>query len=483
MRHTEQQQAKPRLLYPDTHVLVVGLGTSGTAAVRFFLSHGTMVSVSESRPRRLIDKETLRWLESEQVALETDGHTPKLFASVDLIVVSPGVALDIEPLAAARKRCIPIVGELAIAAQFLKTPTVAVTGTNGKTTVTTLLGELFQKAGKKVFVGGNIGTPLYDYMSGPQDADVAVIEVSSFQIDTAGGRDGFHPQTALLLNITEDHLDRYETFSAYAASKFGIFAAQRLYDTAIMNVDDREIMGRRHLWPASRKFFFGEHLTDQPGAAVVGTSVRLSGNIHGDGEQQLSEEIYQLADTSMNRSPNLENAAAAILAARLMGCSQQNIIDGLRSFSPLPHRLTKVAEINGVTFINDSKATNSGALLSALRGMERPVILIAGGREKGEDFHNMVEPVRQKVKNLILIGEAAETMATLFDQIVTITRTDSLEAAVNAAAAMAKPGDTVLLSPACASFDMFKNYNERGEIFTRTVMELKGATENRMTAN
>ncbi len=473
MQQENRQLSKPRILYPDTHVLVVGLGTSGTAAVRFFLSCGTKVSVSENRARKAIDEEIIKWLNSENVFIETGGHTPEHFASVDLIVVSPGVSLDIKPLAAARKRCIPIVGELAIAAQYLKTPTVAVTGTNGKTTVTTLLGDLFRQAGKKVFVGGNIGTPLYDYMAGPQDADVAVIEVSSFQIDTAGGKEGFHPQMALLLNISEDHLDRYETFSAYAASKFGIFAAQRLYDTAIMNADDQEIINRRHLWPASRKFFFGEHLTDRPGATVAGTTVTLTGTLQTDIEYRIGEETYELADTSLNRSPNLENAAAAILAARLMGCSRESIVAGLQAFTPLPHRLTRVADINGITFINDSKATNSGALLSALHGMKKPVILIAGGREKGEDFQNLVDTVRQKVKVLLLIGEAAETMANLFSHVVTIKRINSLEAAVTAASELAEPGDTVLLSPACASFDMFKNYNERGEIFTRAVMNLK----------
>jgi UDP-N-acetylmuramoylalanine--D-glutamate ligase len=358
---------------------------------------------------------------------------------------------------------------MAVAAQFLKTPVVAVTGTNGKTTVTTLLGEIFKSCGMKVFVGGNIGTPLFEYLCGPQDADVVVLEISSFQLDTGGGAHGLRPAIALLLNISPDHLDRYESFPAYARSKFQIFAAQHENDVALVNSDDPEIMSRTDLWPRSRCYFFGLQTDDRPGAFLQGNKVVLSADISPQGKT----ERYDLTGSALERPPNLQNGMAAILAARLMGCSQESIARGLHRFRSLPHRMTLVAEIDGVKFIDDSKATNIGAVLAALTAMNNKVLLIAGGRDKGGDYALLKDMIREKVKLLLLIGEARDKMTGALQMAAPIKAADTLPEAVRMAGAAAEPGDVVLLSPACASFDMFASYEERGEVFSRAVLNLK----------
>jgi UDP-N-acetylmuramoylalanine--D-glutamate ligase len=462
-------------IYPGMHVLVVGLGRTGLAAARFFLLQGARVSVSETSPKSSINPDSLTWLRDNNIHCETGGHSTGLFTSVDLVFVSPGIPLTLEPLVATRKRGIPVIGELAIAAGFIRTPVVSVTGTNGKTTVTTLLGHIFGAATRKVFVGGNIGTPLFEYMCGPQDADVVVAEISSFQLDTGGDANGLPSKTAILLNITPDHLERYSSFSAYVDAKFKIFAAQGPDDFAILNADDVEIMSRKYLWPESRKFFFGRELGDLAGASIHAATVRLKNSSNATLPENIHGETYDLSRTALNRSPNLENAAAAILAARLMGCLQPDIQQALESFKPLAHRMTMVIEINGVSFIDDSKATNVGAVYSALAGMKQPVILIAGGRDKGGDYSILAELVHKKVKHMLLIGEARDKMSRAFLAFTAVETCDSLQEAVTRAYSLAEPGDTVLLSPACASFDMFSSYAERGDIFQKSVFALRNS--------
>ncbi|MDH3360152.1 MAG: UDP-N-acetylmuramoyl-L-alanine--D-glutamate ligase [Desulfobulbaceae bacterium] len=453
--------AKNIQIKPGDHVLVVGLGKSGLSAVRFLLQVGARVSVSEGGCLDRLGRETRRFLDGERVFVEEGGHTSELFCSVDHILLSPGVPLDLPALAAARAKGVPIFGEMALAAQFMKTPMVAVTGTNGKSTVVTLLGELFMAAGKKVFVGGNIGTPLTDYLAGNQDAEVAVLEVSSFQLDTAGN---FNPAVGVILNITPDHLDRYASYADYADSKFGIVTGQDGEAAAVLNGDDPEIMSRIGQCPHDRLFLFGREIADQNGAKVAGAKVELSG---------LGElENYDLADTLFAESPNSENAAAAILAARLLGCTAESIVKGLASFIPLAHRLTLVAEVGGVRYLDDSKATNIGAVKSALQGIGGPVVLIAGGRDKGGDYGLLADSIRQKVKYLLLIGEAREKMAAAFADLTIIETSATLEEAVERAQQLATSGDTVLLSPACASFDMFSSYVHRGEVFAAAVKRL-----------
>jgi UDP-N-acetylmuramoylalanine--D-glutamate ligase len=450
----------------DRHVLVVGLGKTGWAATQFLHRQGMKVSVSDLTPAERIDPEIREWLLQHNIFLEAGRHSEDLFTCVDCIMVSPGVPLDIAPLQAARRCAIPVLGEMAVAARFLKTPAVAVTGTNGKTTVTTLLGDIFRADNMQVFVGGNIGTPLLTYVSGPQEADIVVLEISSFQLDTGGSARGLRPAIALLLNISPDHLDRYPSFDAYARSKFEIFAAQQPNDVAIFNCDDPEIMRRTDLWPQSRCFSFGHDTAGRPGAVLQGKSVVLSSGVSLPGET----ETYDLTGSGLDRAPNLHNAMAAILAARLLGCPPEAINRGLRRFQPLPHRMTLVAEFGGVSYIDDSKATNIGAAAAALAALSRPVLLIAGGRDKGGDYALLREIIAKKVKLLVLLGEAKEKMAHALGMATAIATADSMEAAVRIAGDAAAPGDIVLLSPACASFDMFASYAERGEVFSRAVL-------------
>jgi UDP-N-acetylmuramoylalanine--D-glutamate ligase len=457
----------------DLHVLVVGLGKTGLAAVTFFLQQGARISVSEAMPESSQPSEVIEMLKEHKIVYETGGHSTRFFNEADLIFVSPGIPLNIEPLTVARHRNIPVTGELAIAAQLLKTPVAAVTGTNGKTTVTTLLADIYRAGGKKIFVGGNIGTPLFEYFCGSQEADMVVAELSSFQLDTGGGKAGIPFRVAILLNISPDHLERYPSFAAYADSKFSIFRAQGPDDFAILNADDAEIMNRRYLWPRSRKFFFGENLGNLAGASLQGEKIHLKNSSNTSLPGTMHGEVYDLGTTSLRNPPNLQNAAAAILAARLTGCQQQDIEKALAAFAPLRHRMTLVAEIGGVRFINDSKATNVGAVYSALKGMQQPVILIAGGRDKGGDYSILAEPVRQKVKHLLLIGEAKDTMARALMAFTEVEMFDTLQEAVVRGAGLAMPGDAVLLSPACASFDMFSSYAERGNVFTRSVLEMR----------
>lgn len=472
-----------KIIKPGMHVLVVGLGKSGISAVKFLKKLGVKISVSEGGRATEPDQGIIRWLQGEGDYLEIGGHSSELFTSVDCILVSPGVPLNLPVLDEARLKDIPVVGEMALLADYLKTPLIAVTGTNGKSTVTTLIGDLLRASGKKVFVGGNIGIPLTDYLIGPQDADVVVAEVSSFQLDTAGE---FKPNVALLLNLSPDHLDRYDSYDAYVHSKFSIFANQGREDVAIVNADDPEIMNclntfgifKRETGKSngvtddlkSRVFTFGKQLKGAATAYSQGKKIILSGL----GEVASPDEQYDLATSALSESPNLENAMAAILAVRSMGCPIEAVEKGIATFTPLPHRLELIAEIDGVRYYDDSKATNIGAVQSALAGMERPVVLIAGGRDKDGDFSLLKELAGQKIKTMLLIGEAKEKMAHIFADVTSTEFCDSLPAAVSKAHDIAMPGDAVLLSPGCASFDMFRGFAHRGEVFKEAVLNLKG---------
>lgn len=472
-----------KIIKPGMHVLVVGLGKSGISAIKFLKKIGVKISVSEGGRATDLDQETVQWLQGEGDYFEMGGHSSELFTSVDCILVSPGVPLNLSVLDEVREKGIPIIGELALLADYLETPLVAVTGTNGKSTVTSLIGDLLRAAGKKVFVGGNIGIPLTDYLIGPQDADVVVAEVSSFQLDTAGF---FRPNVALLLNISPDHLDRYDSYEAYIDSKFSIFVNQSSEDVAILNVDDPVILSRISNFEEygkettggqvqqgefkSKLFAFGRQQKGLTGAHLQGKRIILSGI---SGTSDLDEQ-YNLATSTLNESPNLENAMAAVLAARNLGCSNEDIERGIATFTPLPHRLELIAEIDGIRYYDDSKATNIGAVQSALVGMERPVVLIAGGRDKGGDLEILKEIVSKKVKVLLLIGEAKEKMAQIFSEQTDTELLDSLLAAVQRAKNIAVAGDAVLLSPGCASFDMFTSYAHRGEVFKDAVLEIQG---------
>lgn len=443
----------------NKNVLVVGAGRSGLAALRLLARQGCRLAVSDGGPLHRLAAEQQQWLHDKQVVMEFDGHRTETFCRVHCIVVSPGVPLELPQLAAARQRGIPVISELELGALFTDVDIVAVTGTNGKTTVTTMIGAMLSADGKRVFVGGNIGTPLCDFVARQEEADVLVLEVSSFQLDSCAS---FRPHVAVLLNISPDHLDRYASYAAYADAKMQIFRRQRRHDFAVINGDDTEIAGRLSAIPSTiRKF--GRQKSCQ--ARMVGNTALVQLPGEGQEEYPLPEEI--------STYPNSDNCLAAILVARLMACGAEAVEQGLADFRCLEHRLRTVAIIRGVTYIDDSKATNIGALQSALAGMTGPVHLIAGGRDKGGDYCLASGDVSRRVKSLILMGEAADKMAAAWGEYVRVMRAASLEEAVNLAAEQAQGGEVVLLSPACASFDMFSSYSERGRVFQEAVAALE----------
>jgi UDP-N-acetylmuramoylalanine--D-glutamate ligase len=358
-----------------------------------------------------------------------------------------------------------VVGEIELASRFIEEPIIAVTGTNGKTTTTSLLGELLKAAGKNVFVGGNIGNPLIEYIDLPDRAEVLVVEVSSFQLDTI---ETFHPQVAILLNITADHLDRYHDFDAYKAAKGRIFINQTEADTAIYSNDDPAAaeVGRK---TRARRYIFSRRAYDpagtEPGAVIGNQAFDIRNG--SDNMNRIATSGIQLLGRH-----NLENVAAASLAAGVFGVSAVAIEASLKRFKVLPHRMEPVATRNGIHYVNDSKATNMDALLKALEAFNRPVILIMGGRNKGGDFSLLKNIVRRQVKRIIAMGESRDHIHTVLGPAIRTETAASLEEALYLATTAAAPGETVLLSPGCASFDMYSNYAERGQAFRQLVENL-----------
>lgn len=443
------------IIQPGQRAVVLGMGVSGRAMVKFLLEGGVQVSVSDSRQFAdlpLIDREII---EKHSVEFEGGGHSGAFLLQAESVVVSPGVPLDLPVLDEVRDSNIPIYGELALASPHLSETVVAVTGTNGKTTVTALIAELLRACGKTVFVGGNIGTPVLDYVCAAEPADVLVLELSSFQLESAGT---FRPDVGVLLNMSPDHLDRHKTFTAYTDAKLNLFARQNESDRAVI-INDAELLKRLQTYLSDEQIFtFG------------GTGDKSSVTIRCNG---CKDEVYSLAGTELDSYTGKLNAEAAVQTALLLQCERKGIENGLRSFTHALHRLQFVRELDGVRYFDDSKATNSGAVLSALRSFPGNVILIAGGKEKGEDFSVMRDAVQEKVKTLILIGEAADSLERSLRAEQFSRHADSMEEAVRLAAELAESEDVVLLAPACASFDMFDNYGQRGDIFTKAVMDLQ----------
>lgn len=445
-----------------TRCLVVGLGASGMAAVRYLHGLGAEVSASEARPKKQIDNDDLAELNAMGVPMEYGGHTYPFFKDKELIVPSPGIPLDLPVITEARSRGVVIAGELALVAGRVSAPVIGVTGSNGKTTVTSLIGHLLQTAGRDVFVGGNIGRPVLDYVREEQPAEVVVLELSSFQLEISGE---FRPDIGLLLNISEDHLDRHSTMKEYAAAKRLLFRNQLKSDVAILGADDPLVMADE-IATAGTVLHFG--IGSGSEARVTEDGVHLSALISG---QKVTED-YDLGGTALASQVNRLNAAAAIPAVRILGCSREGVEKGLGSFKPPPHRMSSVAAIGGVRYIDDSKGTNVGAVAAALASCGNRVVLIGGGRNKGGDFRLLRPAVKNHVTHLVLIGEAAAEMEEQLGSLVPVIRADSMAEAVRRASIIARPGDTVLLSPGCASFDMFKSYAHRGEVFQEAVAEL-----------
>lgn len=449
------------------NILIVGLGKTGLSLTAFALRRGARVLLSDTRPRPELDALLAPFGEARSAfRVEAGGHTSDFFLQADLILLSPGIPLDITPLKKAREQGIPVWGELELFARYCATPTVAVTGTNGKTTTTALINELLRSSGRTTFLGGNIGRPLTEYLLGDQDRQIVVAEISSFQLDTASR---FRPRVGVLLNITEDHLDRYPDFHAYVASKISLFKNMGSGDDAVLNGDDPLVRpaGDRCACPVH---YFSRLERPARGAFLEGDRLILTGAGAG--------EVYDLSRFPLAGLHNRENALAAVLAARLAGATPPGIQSALEAFQGFGHRLEPVAEIAGVRFYDDSKGTNVGAVVRALEGFQEPVILIAGGRDKGGDYRPLLDPVRRGVKALVLIGEARQKMEEQLGNLVRTVLADSLEDAVFQAWRQARAGDVVLLSPACSSFDMFRDYVHRGEVYQQAVRKLSASRKN-----
>lgn len=451
-------------LSSDMQAVVIGLGKAGLATVDDLLRQGLRVRVSDRRERAAIDAETLSRLEQVGVELECGGHSLGFIAGADLVIPGPGVPLDLPVLVAAREQEMTICGELALAAGRFTVPVIAVTGSNGKTTVTSLIGALLRAVGRRPFVGGNIGTPLLEYFADPSPYDCVVLELSSFQLDLAGD---FRPNIGLLLNISPDHIDRHGSLAAYIRAKQQLFAHQQPGDMAILGGDDA-VAFATPINPGVLALSFGRGA--ECAARIIDGAVCLGSHLPG-----MQATQFMLAGTTLHSSVNQLNAAAAILAVTLAGGDAEGIAAGLQSFTPPPHRMAEVGVVDGVRYINDSKATNIGALEAALAGCELPVVLIAGGRDKGSDYALLSSVVQRRVKLLVLIGEAAPLMQAALGNLVPTSHASSMEEAVQMAHASASPGDLVLLAPGCASFDMFSGYEERGRVFADCVHSLPAA--------
>jgi len=453
------------------NILVVGLARTGIATARFLQRRGARVRATDRAEEGRLGPD-VNLLREMGIPLDLGGHRIESFTAADLIVVSPGVPHTIPPLAAARARGIPVIGEMELAARFIGEPIVAVTGTNGKTTVTELVGAMLAASGRRVFVGGNIGTPLIAHVDSGERVDVVVAEVSSFQLDTS---DTFRPAVGVLLNVTDDHLDRYADFEAYAASKMRLFANQRPGDTAVLNAADAVIRagagGIR-----SRKLFYNRPGAADAHAVVAGRTLNL--RVPGGAQAALS-----LADFRLRGPHNAENAAAAALAALAAGAAPEAIQTALDAFAPAPHRLETIAVIDGVEYVNDSKATNVDAVRRGLGCFGGRVVLIMGGVDKGGDFGRLRDAVRSRGRALVLLGGAREPIRAALGGLVPTRETASMRQAVQAAREMAAAGDAVLLAPGCASFDLYANYQERGDDFRREVLRLQESNEKRATSN
>jgi UDP-N-acetylmuramoylalanine--D-glutamate ligase len=444
----------------NKRVLVVGLGRSGVASALFLRSRGARVTVSDAKSEEQLRAE-IPVLLDHGIAVETGRHGERTFQNQDLIVVSPGVPVDAQPLVQARALGEHVIGEIELASEFLPGPIVAITGSNGKTTTTTLVGEILVQGGLKTLVGGNIGTPAISLVEGATADSITVLEVSSFQLETIRK---FRPKVAVVLNITPDHLDRHRTFEAYANAKARLFENQHSDDFAVLNADDPtcvEMAARTR----AQVFWFSRKRELEQGAFVRKGSVHL----RRDGTDR---QVMQISEIPLKGAHNVENVLAAICTGELMRCPPEAIAKAVREFKAVEHRLEYVATVRGVEYYNDSKATNVDATIKALESFPGNIHLILGGKDKGSDYTVLNSLLRERVKAVYTIGAAAEKIQSHVRGAATIVSSGTIESAVKQASAAAQSGDVVLLAPACASFDQFQNYEHRGRVFKEFVLAL-----------
>jgi len=455
--------------YKGKTVLVAGAARSGLAAARFLLGRGARVVLSESKPREALEPEVSRLLDFAahapgELVLELGGNKGESFASAELVVASPGMPLSLPAFDASRAAGIPVVAEVELAWRHLAGKVVGVTGSNGKTTTTMLTAALLAGAGFDAFAAGNIGTPLAGLVERSAPEDVYVVELSSFQLESV--RD-FRPEAATVLNLTPDHLDRYRGFEDYVAAKARIFENQRPEDTAVLNADD-PLAAALAKGVRARTWLFSRRREVDAGAFVRGGKV-----VFRDGQSE--RELFPADAMRLKGGHNLENVLAASLLALAAGAPPESLEEGVRGFRGVEHRIELVAEIDGVAYYNDSKATNVDATAKSLEAFPGGIRLIAGGRDKAGDFSVLRPLVRQRVKRLVLIGEAAGKLRAALDGAAEAREASSMTEAVALAREGAAAGDVVLLAPACASFDMFDDYEHRGRAFKEAVRSLERA--------
>jgi len=445
----------------NKRVLVVGLGKSGLAAAHFLKAHGARVTVSDARPITLIKE--LSSLLDEGFIVEAGSHGLLTFRRQDLIVVSPGVPMATPELMTVRAVGAHIIGELELGAQFLQGEVIAITGSNGKTTTTALLGEILKASGRPTLVGGNIGRPVTAMVAESTPETWSVLEVSSFQLETV---ETFKPRIAVVLNITPDHLDRHGTFAAYAAAKARITERQTPADFLILNAEDAPTQGIAAKTNA-RIYWFSARRQIKQGAFVHGESVFFIAK-----EGTTPEPVMPVVEIGLAGSHNVENVLAAVCAARLAGVPAETVRKAVAAFQAVEHRLEFVRELHGVRYFNDSKATNVDATAKAVEAFPGGILLILGGKDKDSDYSVLAPLLRQRVQTVITIGSAAEKIEHQLAGVVKIERAGTMERAVALAREQADPGDVVLLAPACASFDQFENYEHRGRVFKDLARQL-----------
>jgi UDP-N-acetylmuramoylalanine--D-glutamate ligase len=451
---------KPVIELAGKKVLVVGLARTGIATALFCAERGARVTASEERAESEL-AETAAKLRTAGVALEFGGHRPETFLQQDLIVPSPGVPPTMHALAAARAANIPVWSEIELAWRFLRGRLICITGSNGKTTTTSLIGHVLETAGFPVQVAGNIGTPLISRVDISSDASFTVVEASSFQLESISA---FRPDIAVLLNITPDHLDRHGSIEAYGAAKARIFENQTPLDAAVINADDA--VAPEYAPDGPRVFWFSRSKHVASGCYVRGGEIVF----RCDGVESV---LLELKTIGLRGGHNIENVLAAAAAARLAGVEPAAIAEGVRTFAGVEHRIEYVATISGVEYFNDSKATNVDATLKALDAFPGNVLVILGGKDKGSDYRILRQALRSHARMALLIGSAADKIESQLAGVIPVERSETLARAVEAASKRARPGDTVLLAPACASFDQFENYEHRGRVFKKLVRELE----------
>jgi UDP-N-acetylmuramoylalanine--D-glutamate ligase len=462
MAISKNEKEKRMMDLKNKRVLVVGLGKSGLSAAMFLRARGARVTVSDTRSAVALAKEIPALLEAG-IMVESGGHGLLTFRRQDLIVISPGVPMDTPEVKQVIAFGLPVIGELELASRYLQGRVVAITGSNGKTTTTTLVGKIFADAGVSTLVGGNIGLPVIDLVGKSTAESVSVLEVSSFQLETV---EEFHPWIAVILNITPDHLDRHGSFESYAAAKERIFSRQGANDFLVLNGDDRMAQmsaGRTK----SQVFWFS-------GTKVVrrGAFVRDGVIVWVEKEGGVTEPVMPASEIPLKGAHNVENVLAAVCTARLAKIPAESVRASVASFRAVEHRLELVRKRNEVEYYNDSKATNVDAAMKAVTSFAGGVHLILGGKDKDSDYSTMAELLKERVKIVYTVGSAAEKIEHQLHGVVKMVSAQTIGAAVAEAAKAAVPGDVVLLSPACSSFDQFENYEHRGRVFRQSVIDL-----------